>query len=68
MTVKNLWDCFCEYPDRLNYYDESKNIEDTITNQEEMSNFINENEDKEVIEWNYGYSDNELYVYIGEEE
>ncbi len=48
ITFDELWNSLEFYPDKINYFDRSENIEDTIEDHSEMDKFAEEKEGCEV--------------------
>lgn len=64
MNLRKLFNSFDEYLDILEYYDYGNTVGHILKSMSDIEDFIDENENKKVVEWTYYRQDNMLYVEI----
>lgn len=48
ITLNELFDAFLFYPEKLGYFDESANVEDSIFEVKDMEDFVKKNGDRKI--------------------
>lgn len=68
MTLNDLWCMFCDYPDKLEYFDELKNEQDLLQTKEEMIDFVEENGERVIEYVDITLSEKYIYITLKEQE
>lgn len=64
LYLGNFWNKFDSYPDKLIFFDRVDNKEDSLIDKMDMEEFIEENSDCEVIDFEVSFKENYIYVEI----
>lgn len=68
ITLYELWDNIVIYPEKLVYFDRKSNIQDTINDEKQMDDYIDENADRQLLDFKINNDNNTLYIEFEEEE
>lgn len=66
ITVREFWKNIIDYPERLSYYDWTKNEGDVITDEDtkNMDAFIEENSDRDIVSFTISLKSKDIYISI----
>lgn len=68
MTLNDLWHMFCDYPDKLEYFDELKNEQDLLQTKEEIIDFVEENGEKIIEDVDITLGEKYIYITLKEQD
>ena len=64
IIVREFWENIIDYPEKLSYYDWTKNESDVFTDKNTMNAFIEENADREIVSFTISLKSKDVYISI----